>query len=382
MNSQISKTYNKISDVFSRTQIKQAVEGLSTCRQRLKLIDHIIHRREQIKKSENVAKLQQYAHIFKMMMNKYKKKKNDQEQQKKQQKLEMVMQLLSGEKNKKQDVKEDSRVILRYCQIGNNKLFLQQSIRELQHHQQRLMIQKLNRVHKLNKESYQDFLLKGILQRGISILEKNKELNYLQKERFLRLTNENKKFQYLENQIKKQLKQQEYQQQQTAVKQYYRVQNLFHKNYFKGASIKIIKTQKTYPFRLADDHCKTESQQFQEQESFASYTEIKLNQLYTDSIGAQKSLRQNINPAQIVCFNHIQLAQMQIQQRFRIKKCFRQENYKNEYVSYLQRSFYRCYKQNEIIIFEKYKFQEYYIYKIGYLQYLSQQFFQQRLLQM
>ncbi|CAK82675.1 unnamed protein product (macronuclear) [Paramecium tetraurelia] len=89
----------------------------------------------------------------------------------------------------------------------------------------------------------------------------------------------------------KQLKQQVYQQLQTAVKQYYRVQNLFHKNYFKEASIKIIKTQKTYPFRSADYHCKTERQQFQEQESFASYIELKLNQLYTDSIDAQNSLR-------------------------------------------------------------------------------------------
>ncbi|CAD8173575.1 unnamed protein product [Paramecium pentaurelia] len=296
MNSQISKTYNKISDVFSRTQIKQAVEGLDTCRQRIKLIDHIIDRREQIAKSEDIAKLQQYAHIFKKMLNKYKKKKSDQEQQKKQQKLELVMQLLSGEKNKKQEIKKESRVILRYCQIGNNKLhpIINKRVVTPSTKADDTKIQENTQVKSRKISRFfterDPLQIEAQIEREVCVfLEKNKELNYLQKERFLRLTDDNKKFQYLENQIKKQLKQQEYQQQQTA--QYYRVQNLFHKNYFKGASIKIIKTQKTQPLKIAKDHCKTERQQIQDQDSFASYTEFKLNQLYTDSIDAQRSLK-------------------------------------------------------------------------------------------
>lgn len=45
MSDLISKTYNKISDVFSRTQIKKAVEGLPNYRSRVQLLDHIIDRR-------------------------------------------------------------------------------------------------------------------------------------------------------------------------------------------------------------------------------------------------------------------------------------------------------------------------------------------------
>ncbi|CAD8123198.1 unnamed protein product [Paramecium sonneborni] len=295
MNYQISKTYNKISDVFSRVQIKQAVEGLSTYRQRIKLIDHIIDRREQIAKSEDIAKLQQYSHIFKRMLNKYKKKKSDQEQQKKQQKLEMVMQLLSGERNKKQEIKKESRVILRYCQIGNklhptiNRSGVTQSTKADDTKTQENSQVKSRKISRFFTEK-DPMQVESQIEREVCVfLEKNKELNYLQKERFLRLTDDNKKFQYLENQVRKQLKQQEYQQQQTAVKQQYRVQNLFHKNQYKGASIKIIKSQKTQPLQIITDNCYTDRQRYQDQESFASYTEFKLNQLYTDSIDAQKS---------------------------------------------------------------------------------------------
>ncbi|CAD8110499.1 unnamed protein product [Paramecium primaurelia] len=297
MKCQISKSYNKISDVFSRNQIKHAVEGLNTYKQRIKLIDHIIDRREQIEKSEDIAKLQQYAHIFKKMLNKYKKKKSDQQQEQKQQRLEMVMQLLSGEKNKKPQIKKESRAVLRYCQIGNklhqiiNKSVTTQSTKADDTKIQEYSQPKSRKISRFFTEK-DPMQAESQIEREVCVfLEKNKELNYLQKERFLRLTNDNKKFRYLENQIKQQLKQQEYQQQQTAVKQYYKVQNLFHKNYYKGASIKIIKSQKTQPLQIETDYCYTERQRFQEPESFASYTELKLNQLYTDSIDIQKSLK-------------------------------------------------------------------------------------------
>ncbi|CAD8213298.1 unnamed protein product [Paramecium octaurelia] len=297
MKCQISKTYNKISDVFSRTQIKHAVEGLNNYQQRIKLIDDIIDRREQIAKSEDIAKLQQYAHIFKKMLYKYKKKKSDQEQQQKQQRLEMVMQLLGGEKNKKPEIKKECRTVLRYCQIGNkhhqtiNRSVATQSTKADDTRIQENQLPKSRKVSRFFTEK-DPMQAESQIKREVCVfLEKNKELNYLQKERFLRLTDDNKKFQYLENQIKQQLKQQEYQQQQSAVKQHYKVQNLFQKNYFKGASIKIMKSQKTQPLLIETDYCNTERQRFQEQESFASYTELKLNQLYTDSIDVQKSLR-------------------------------------------------------------------------------------------
>ncbi|CAD8121474.1 unnamed protein product [Paramecium sonneborni] len=297
MNCQISKTYNKISDVFSQVQVKKAVEGLNTYRQRIQLIDHIIDRREQIAKSEDIAKMQKYQHVFKKMLNKFKKKKSDQEQYRKQERLEMVMQLLSGEKNKKQEIQKESRVILRYCQIGNkihptiNNSGVTQSTKtqdEKKQENSQLKSRKISRFF-TEKDPLQ---IESQIEREVCLfLEKNKELNYLQKERFLRLTDDNKKFQYLENQIKKQLKQQEYQQQQTAVKQQYKVQDLFHKNYFKGTSMKIMKTKKAHPLQIANNQCQTERQKYQQQESFASYAEYKLNQLYTDSIDAQKSVK-------------------------------------------------------------------------------------------
>lgn len=97
-----TQTYNSISNVFSRAQIKTAVESLSTYRERVRLIDHIIDRRQEIEQSNDMAKIHKYAHIFKRMIMKYRKKDNQVQEQDDNDKfkMEMVMQLFRGSQKK------------------------------------------------------------------------------------------------------------------------------------------------------------------------------------------------------------------------------------------------------------------------------------------
>ncbi|CAK71708.1 unnamed protein product (macronuclear) [Paramecium tetraurelia] len=75
MNKKIVHTYNKISDVFSRAQIKNAVESLDNYQDRLKLIDSVIDRRQQIIQVNDLSKMSQYAHLFRRMIHRYRSKK-------------------------------------------------------------------------------------------------------------------------------------------------------------------------------------------------------------------------------------------------------------------------------------------------------------------
>ncbi|CAD8150804.1 unnamed protein product [Paramecium pentaurelia] len=77
MNNNLKSTYNKISDVFSNSQIKTAVESLKTYKDRLKLIDSIIDRRQEIIKANDFSKIQKCAHTFSKIVKKYKNPDED-----------------------------------------------------------------------------------------------------------------------------------------------------------------------------------------------------------------------------------------------------------------------------------------------------------------
>ncbi|CAD8072039.1 unnamed protein product [Paramecium sonneborni] len=72
MNNNLKNTYNQISDVFSKTQIKNAVESLKTYKDRLKLIDSIIDRRQEIIQANDFSKISKYAQTFSKMIIKFK----------------------------------------------------------------------------------------------------------------------------------------------------------------------------------------------------------------------------------------------------------------------------------------------------------------------
>ncbi|CAK62220.1 unnamed protein product (macronuclear) [Paramecium tetraurelia] len=77
MNNNLKSTYNKISDVFSKSQIKKAVESLQTYKDRLKLIDSIIDRRQEIIKVNDFSKIQKCAQTFSKIVKKYKNPDED-----------------------------------------------------------------------------------------------------------------------------------------------------------------------------------------------------------------------------------------------------------------------------------------------------------------
>ncbi|CAD8147473.1 unnamed protein product [Paramecium octaurelia] len=77
MNNNLKSTYNKISDVFSKSQIKKAVESLQTYKDRLKLIDSIIDRRQEIIKANDFSKIQKCAQTFSKIVKKYKNSDED-----------------------------------------------------------------------------------------------------------------------------------------------------------------------------------------------------------------------------------------------------------------------------------------------------------------
>ncbi|CAD8062593.1 unnamed protein product [Paramecium sonneborni] len=91
MNKKLANTYNQISDVFSRAQIKNAVESLDNYQDRLKLIDSIIDRRQEIIQANEITK---YAHIFRRMIQRYRNKKQDQAANQRLQ-MQMVMSLFA-----------------------------------------------------------------------------------------------------------------------------------------------------------------------------------------------------------------------------------------------------------------------------------------------
>ncbi|CAD8068984.1 unnamed protein product [Paramecium sonneborni] len=94
MNKKLANTYNQISDVFSRAQIKNAVESLDNYHDRLKLIDSIIDRRQQIRQANDLSKITKYAHIFRKMIQRYRNKKEDQAADQRLQ-MQMVMSMFA-----------------------------------------------------------------------------------------------------------------------------------------------------------------------------------------------------------------------------------------------------------------------------------------------
>ncbi|CAD8109210.1 unnamed protein product [Paramecium primaurelia] len=94
MNKKLANTYNQISDVFSRAQIKNAVESLDNYHDRLKLIDSIIDRRQQIRQANDLSKITKYAHIFRKMIQRYRNKKEDQAANQRLQ-MQMVMSMFA-----------------------------------------------------------------------------------------------------------------------------------------------------------------------------------------------------------------------------------------------------------------------------------------------
>ncbi|CAD8179875.1 unnamed protein product [Paramecium pentaurelia] len=302
MSDLISKTYNKISDVFSRSQVKKAVEGLHTYQQRVKLIDHIIDRRQEIRNADDIAKIQQYAHIFKKMLRRYKKKKDeDNEQEKAKLKMEMVMQLFRGEK-KKQTQNYDQEQLKKQQLAKSRRNALPQQKQQQQQHTQSTKVEDSkmfetspNRNKKLNRfftEKDPMQVEKQVEQEIYDFLQKNHELDQVQKDRFLRLTDKSQQIRYIESKVKHQLVLQENQQQQMAIKQHYQVKNLFRQKNNRGHTQ--IKLAKSFQGKLNDFKIEgplTSRRQINGEDSFASYTEIKLNKLYQESSSIQKTIK-------------------------------------------------------------------------------------------
>ncbi|CAD8084302.1 unnamed protein product [Paramecium sonneborni] len=302
MSDLITNTYNKISDVFSRTQVKKAVEGLNTYKQRVKLIDHIIDRRQEIRNADDIAKIQQYAHIFRKMLRRYKKKKDeDNEQEKAKLKMEMVMHLFRGQKKKQthnydiEQLKIQQLAKQRRNALPEQKLNQKQQTQSTKVEDSKVIETSPNRSKKLNRfftEKDPMQVEKQVEQEIYDFLQNNHELDQVQKDVFLRLTDKSQQIRYIESKVKHQLVLQENQQQQIAIKQHYQVQNLFRQKNNRGHTQ--IKIAKSFQGKLEDkriDGPLTSRRQINGEDSFASYTEIKLNKLYQESSSIQKTIK-------------------------------------------------------------------------------------------
>ena len=70
-NKKIRKIYNSITNIYDSQEINQGLESLGTVREKVNLVDFVISRREEIKKAEEIEKLNKLTPLINKMKRNY-----------------------------------------------------------------------------------------------------------------------------------------------------------------------------------------------------------------------------------------------------------------------------------------------------------------------
>ncbi|CAD8157151.1 unnamed protein product [Paramecium pentaurelia] len=300
MNKKLAHTYNQISDVFSRAQIKNAVESLDNYHDRLKLIDSVIDRRQQIIQVNDLSKMSKYAHIFRKMIQRYRKKKEDEAANQRLQ-MHMVMSMFAPQETQSSPRHQPKNLEQR--KVDQKRLKIKEIL-----DQRRDAIQfKVNRIQKVNNinserkvinqrsNSNEGCQLSNRIQRGLSSFDtdtrnQEKELNLL--------SGNDKETKQLQSKIKQSIflktrinLNQNTKDNENLLKLFQRQHSTLSRRQYKPYSQQQLqdKCEKGQEIKKCDQNQNLINQE----ESFLSYSENLLNQLYKKSSQIQKKESQS-----------------------------------------------------------------------------------------